>query len=185
MALSSALERVEGFEMGARPIYPYDAGVLAALLGIGIGSRVLEAGTGSGGMSFYLNSIGARVISYEREKKFFEKAKKNLVECTNVQLVQGDVLSTKEHGFDAIFLDLQNPAKAVARLKGKLKTNGSFGVYSPIMDDIAPVWRELEKIGTPRAVQLDLKEVIVKKYARIKGPLGYPGFFLWAKVGKR
>jgi len=93
------------------------------------------------------------------------------------------VAAVRESGFDAIFLDLQHPDKMIRKLKGKLKKNGYMGIYSPIMDDIKPIWRELEKsFINIRAVLLDHREIQVKKYARIKGMLGFPGFFIWAQM---
>ena len=179
-------EKVERMKMGARPIYPYDSGIMCAMLDIKHGSRVLEAGTGSGGFTMFLAEIGADVLSYEKNNQFHEIAKENLRGYKNVKLRLGDVAKVKESSFDAIFLDLQHPDKMIRKLKGRLKKNGYLGVYSPIMDDIKPIWRELEKsFINIRAILLDHREIQVKKYARIKGMLGFPGFFIWAqKAGK-
>lgn len=179
-------EKVERMKMGARPIYPYDSGIICAMLGIKHGSKVLEAGTGSGGFTMFLAEIGANVLSYEKNKQFYEIAKENLKGYKNVRLKLGDVAKVKESNFDAIFLDLQHPEKMIKKLKGKLKKGGYLGVYSPIMDDIKPIWRELEKsFINIRAVLLDHREVQVKKYVRVKGMLGFPGFFIWAKKAEK
>ena len=178
-------EKVERMKMGARPIYPYDSGIICAMLDIRPGAKVLEAGTGSGGFSMYLGEIGAKVISYEKNKGFYDIAKRNLKGYRNIALRQGDVSRVREKNFDAIFLDLQNPDAMIRRLKGHLKKGGYLGVYSPIMDDIKPIWRELEKnFINIRAVLLDHKEIQVKKYARVKGMLGFPGFFIWAQKAR-
>ena len=179
-------EKVEKMKMGARPIYPYDSGLICAMLNVKPGSKVLEAGTGSGGFAMYLGQLGTRVLSYEKNKGFYEVAKQNLREYKNVNLRLGDVSKAKGKDFDVIFLDLQNPAAMVRKLKGKLKKGGHIGIYSPIMDDIVPVWRGLEKsFINVRAVLLDHKEVQVKKYVRIKGMLGFPGFFIWAQKAEK
>ncbi len=181
----SLLEKVENLRMGARPIYPYDAGVITALLSITSGSRVLEAGTGSGGMTLFLAELGARVFSYEAKEEFFEKAKENLSEYKNVKLFNKDVKEAKhkKESFDAVFLDLKSPASVISIVKPFLKKGGFMGAYSPIMDDIKPVWRKLEEEGFTdiRCLKLGFEEVIVKKYARVKGLMGFPGFFIWAR----
>jgi tRNA (adenine57-N1/adenine58-N1)-methyltransferase len=175
-------EKVENMKMGARPIYPYDAGVMCAMLDIKPGSKVLEAGTGSGGVAMFLGEMGANVISYEKNKDFYKIAKENLKDYKNVHVKLGDVTRAKEKNFDAVFLDLQHPEYVLKKIRSKLKKNGYLGVYTPIMDDIKPLWRELEKsFINIRAVLLDHREIQVKKYARIKGMLGFPGFFIWAK----
>ena len=174
---------VEGFRMASRPIYYNDAGMICGLLDVRPGARVLEAGTGSGGMSaFMARNCGANVITYEREERFYEIAKHNLSRFPNVDLRHGDVLKAKEKDFDAVMLDLQNPDKYVPRLAKKLKLGSFMGVYTPIMDDIANVYRAMEKnFIARRIIQVDLKELVVKKYARVQGMFGFPGFFIWGR----
>ena len=143
---------------------------------------MLEAGTGSGGLTLFMARLGARVTSYERDEKAFKVAEKNLGDYENVKRKQGE--PWKDRGeYDAIVLDLQDPASAVEKLSKRLVVGGWLGVYSPIIDDLKPVWRALEENGfsDTRALQLDLKELVVKKYARVKGLLGFPGFFVWAR----
>ncbi len=176
---------VENMKMGSRPIYPYDSGIMAAMLSIKPKTKVLEAGTGSGGNTIYLAELGAVIDTYEKEKRFYDIAEKNLKKYPNVKAHYGNVLEAKlkKGHYDVIFLDLQNPAEAIEKLDYSLKIGGFVGVYSPIMDDLKPVWRKFEERSyfDIRAIQLDLKEVIVKKYARIKGLLGYPGWFIFAR----
>lgn len=182
---TSLLERVETMKMGARPIYPYDSGIMCALLSVRPDARVLEAGTGSGGNTLYMAELGALIDTFEKEKEFFEKAKKNLKNYGNVKMKNADVMTAKlkKSHYDVVFLDLQNPSEALEKTYVALKKGGFAGVYSPIMDDIKPVWRALESLGFMdiRAVQLSPLEIMVKKYARVKGLLGFPGFFVWAR----
>jgi tRNA (adenine57-N1/adenine58-N1)-methyltransferase len=179
----SLLQLVENMKMGARPIYPYDAGIICAMLDIRPGSRVLEAGTGSGGFTTFLAEMGADVVTYEKEKKFHDVAKRNLAGYSNVACRHGDVLKAKETGFDAIFLDMQHADRAIKKLGTKLRPGGWLGIYTPIIDEIKPAWRALEKAGFAdiSGVQLAYNEVVVKKYARVKGLMGFPGFFVWGR----
>ncbi len=180
-------DMVESMKMGSRPIYPYDSGIMSAMLSIKKGTKVLESGTGSGGNTIYLAELGAEIDTWEKEKRFYDIAEKNLAKYKNVKTHYGNVLEQKlkREFYDVIFLDLQNPSQAIEQIDYSLRIGGFVGVYSPIMDDIKPVWRKLEERGyfDIRAIQLDLKEVIVKKYARVKGLLGYPGWFIWGRKG--
>lgn len=184
----SFLDIVENMKMGSRPIYPYDSGIIGAMLSIKKGTKVLESGTGSGGNTIYLAELGAKVDTFEKEKRFYDIAEKNLRKYDNVKTHYLNVLDAKlkKEEYDVVFLDLQNPAYAIEKLNYALKVGGFVGVYSPIMDDIKPVWRKFEELGffDIRAIELGLKEVIVKKYARVKGLMGFPGFFIWARKGE-
>ncbi len=181
----SILEEVENMKMFSRPIYPYDSSIMCAMLDIGQGSKVLEAGTGSGGNTLYMVKLGADIVTYEREEKAHKKAKRNLEEIKSVSLHLGEPWDDKGE-YDAIFLDLQDPSGAIQKLDKNLKIGGWIGVYTPIIDDIKPVWLTMKELeyGFPRAIQLDMNEIIVKKYARVKGLLGFPGFFIWARKVK-
>jgi tRNA (adenine57-N1/adenine58-N1)-methyltransferase len=69
--------------MGRRAaiIYPKDAFAIVGLAGIGAGSRVLEAGAGSGALSCYLiNAVGpsGKLHSYETRPEFAEVARRNV-----------------------------------------------------------------------------------------------------------
>ena len=182
---ASLQEKVENMKMGSRPIYPYDSGVMCAMINIKPGSKVLEAGSGSGGNTMYMAEMGAIIDTYEREQRFQEIAEKNLSEYKNVKSHLGSVIEAKlkEEYYDTLFFDLQEPDAAIEKCDYALKHGGFVGVFTPIMDDIKPVWRKFEERGYMdiRAIQLDLKELIVKKYARVKGLMGFPGFFIWAR----
>ncbi len=181
----SVQDLVEGMEMFSRPIYPYDAAVICAMLDIRAGSKVLEVGTGSGGLTLFMARLNAEVRSYEREKKAYEKAVKNLNGFKNVDLIFGEPWKDKG-SYDAIVLDMQKPYEAIPKLKSKLKVGGFIGVYTPIIDDIKQVWRSLEENGFSdiHSIKLGFEEIIVKKYARVKGFFGYPGFFIWGRKVK-
>src|SRR3989338_8407038 len=74
----SILDLVEGMKMSSKPIFPYDSGIMASLLNIKPGKRVLESGTGSGGFTTYLAELGAVVVTYEKNPDFFKTAQLNL-----------------------------------------------------------------------------------------------------------
>ena len=178
-------DRIQSMRMGARPVYEYDAGVIAALLSLEREFEVLEAGTGSGGTALYFSNIVKKVYTFEREERFYEVAKKNFVGVKNIMLENKDFLKARfSKKVDAVFLDMQNPVPAMKKAHKNLRSGHFMGVFTPIIDDIKPVMKAMKELGMVQVqgVVLDLKELEIKKYARVKGLFGFPGFFI---VGRK
>jgi len=182
----SLRDRIQNMRKGARPIYEYDAGLITALMGIDRDSKVLEAGTGSGCMTLMLASQAKSVESFEKEERFYTIAKENVRKAgfTNVVLHNGDLLDAKLGEYDAIFLDMKNPMVGIGKAAPHLRQGRFMAVFTPIIDDVKPIVQKMDELGfiNVRAIMLDLKEIEVKKYARVKGLFGFPGFVI---VGRR
>ncbi|MEM3412109.1 MAG: rRNA adenine N-6-methyltransferase family protein [archaeon] len=176
-------DKIQKMKRLARPIYEHDAGLIAGLLNIGVGKKVLEAGTGSGIMAMCLANFGANVWSYEKREDFYEQAKERLANYPNIRLFNKDVSECEEENFDAIFLDLQNPDNVIPKIIQKLKLGHFIGCYTPIFDDVPKIWRAFqERCVSINAIQIHLQKILVKKYARYDQKVfGFPGFFIWAR----
>ncbi len=179
-------DRIQNMRKGARPIYEYDAGLIAALLSVEGESVVLEAGTGSACATMVFANIAKRVESYEKEGRFYEIAKGNINKAgfKNVKLHNADLLEAKLGEYDAVFLDMKNPVAGIKKAAPHLKQGKFMAVFTPIIDDVKPVVEKMGELGfiDVRALMLDLKEIEVKKYARVKGLFGFPGFVV---VGRK
>src|SRR5258707_3928019 len=76
-------EQVTGRVRQAQPIYPKDLGAILIAADIHPGARVVEAGTGTGGLTMAaLRAVGPEglVVSYEQREEFLEAAKKAIVD---------------------------------------------------------------------------------------------------------
>jgi len=178
-------DRIQKLGKGARPIYEYDAGLIIGLLSLTKKDVVLESGTGSGCMTLMISNVAKHVDSYEKVERHYENAKENLAGVENVTLVHGDLFEQKlTKKYDAIFLDMQNPVEAIEKVHAQLKVGRFLAVFTPIMDNVKPVVEKLNELEfvQVKAILLDLKEITVKKYARIEGLFGYPGFVI---VGRK
>lgn len=110
---------------GAAIVYPKDVGAILTEGDIGLGHRVLEAGTGSGALTLALaRAVGPTglVASYDLREDFQETARRNLIEANGsmppwVDLRSGDVIEvpTTER-FDRVVLDLPSPWEALDAL---------------------------------------------------------------------
>jgi len=181
----SLRDRIQNMRKGARPIYEYDAGLITALMGIDKNDRVIEAGTGSGCMTLMLANQAKSVETFEKEERFYTIAKENVEKAglKNVEMHNKDLLDAELGEYDAVFLDMKNPLAGIEKVYPHLVSGRFIVIFSPIIDDLKPIAQKLEELGfiETRIIQLDLKELEVKKYMRVKGLFGFPGFVVVAR----
>jgi len=135
-------------------IYPKDIALIVLYSGIGPGSRVVEAGTGTGALTsalaHYVKPDG-KVYSYEIREEFIETARKNIeragledfVELKLEDITQG----IEERNVDAVILDLATPWLVVPHAYEALKPSGSFVSFSPTIDQVVKTVEALKENG--------------------------------------
>ncbi len=134
--------------------YPKDIALMTMFSGIGPGSRVVEAGTGTGALTmslaFYVRPRG-RVYSYEIREEFLEIAKKNLKRAGLegvVELKSKDItMGIDEAAVDAVILDLATPWTVVPHAYAALKPSGMIVSFSPTVDQIINTTEALNDHG--------------------------------------
>jgi tRNA (adenine57-N1/adenine58-N1)-methyltransferase len=134
--------------------YPKDISLIIMFSGIGPGSRVVEAGTGTGALTsaiaHYIKPSG-RVYTYEVRQEFQKNAKKNLERAgllDYVELKEGDVTDgIEEKDVDAVVLDLATPWLVVPHAYTALKGSGVLVSFSPTIDQVVKVVEALTECG--------------------------------------
>lgn len=123
---------------GAAVIYPKDSARIVGLAGLGPGSRVAEAGVGSGALTCsLLRAVGptGHVISYERREEFAAVARKNVDRWFGMipehwSLTLGDFAdSLDERELDAVILDMLAPWECLAAVAASLAPGGVLVGY--------------------------------------------------------
>ncbi|HMK95844.1 MAG TPA: tRNA (adenine-N1)-methyltransferase [Candidatus Limnocylindrales bacterium] len=134
--------------------YPKDAALIVMFSGIGPGSRVVEAGTGTGALTtalaHYVGPTG-KVYTYELRSEFQKNAAKNLERSKLIDFVEmksGDVtLGIEERGVDAVILDLAVPWLVVPHAYEALKPSGIIVSFSPTIDQVVRTTEALRENG--------------------------------------
>jgi len=134
--------------------YPKDISLIIMFSGIGPGSRVVEAGTGTGALTsaiaHYIRPAG-RVYTYELRQEFQKNAKKNLERAgllDYVELKEGDItLGIEEKDVDAVVLDMATPWLVVPHAYTALKGSGVLVSFSPTIDQVVKVVEALAEHG--------------------------------------
>jgi len=134
--------------------YPKDVALITMFSGIGPGSRVVEAGTGTGALTtalaYYVQPSG-HIYSYEVRPEFTETARKNLQRANSldfVELKNKDItLGIDETEVDAVILDLATPWLVIPHAYTALKGSGTLVSFSPTMDQVVKTVEALAENG--------------------------------------
>lgn len=176
-------------------VYPKDAAAILMWADIGPGHVVVEAGTGSGGLTMSLARAvapGGRVISYEIRGDHAARGKR-LIEGyfgsipSHVTLEAGPVEEgIAEHRPDRVVLDLPEPWHSVEPAARHLTAGGIFCCYLPTVPQVQTVREAISRSGTFDAVSTF--EVLVREWVvggRSVRPshrmVGHTGFITVAK----
>jgi tRNA (adenine57-N1/adenine58-N1)-methyltransferase len=142
---------------GAQVIYPKDLGAVLIEADIAPGTRVLEAGTGSGALTAALcraTGPDGRVVSYEARQDFHDRAAANLEAFFGkvppwLELRLGDVREVAATGerFDRMVLDLPEPWGLLAEAVQVLVPGGLLCTYLPTINQVQQAVLAMEGSG--------------------------------------
>ncbi|MCK5628826.1 tRNA (adenine-N1)-methyltransferase [Candidatus Bathyarchaeota archaeon] len=134
--------------------YPKDVSLIIMFSGIGEGSQVVEAGTGTGALTTAIAHYvkpGGRVYSYDVREEFQKTAEKNLIRANLkgfVELKTKDITTgIDEQNLDGIILDLATPWLVVPHAYDSLKPSKTIVSFSPTIDQVVKTTEALTEIG--------------------------------------
>jgi tRNA (adenine57-N1/adenine58-N1)-methyltransferase len=174
-------------------IFPKDLGYILLRLSIGPGSRVLDAGTGSGALTtalaWFVGDQG-HVYSYDHRPDMIKLAQKNLNRMgleNRVTLHMQDLADgVQETELQAAFLDLPSPEDYLAILRKNLVNGGIFGAILPTTNQVSSLLPALEEHGYKSVevaeILLRFYKPIAERFRPIDRMVAHTGFLIFARA---
>jgi tRNA (adenine57-N1/adenine58-N1)-methyltransferase len=150
-------------------IYPEDAGLILIYSGIGPGSKVIEAGCGSGALTCILGNYvrpDGYVFSYDIRKKSLKRAQSNVLKAKLqdfISIQYGDILTDDlgQTNVDSVVLDMPQPWRAIEKIKDYLKLSGTLVSFSPTIEQVKKTSSALQENGF---YEINTYELIKRKF---------------------
>ena len=174
---------------GATVVYPKDAGAILLWADIGPGQVVLEAGTGSGGLTMALARAvvpGGRVVSCERRQDHHERAAKLIRGFfgsvpDSIELRIGEVEEAiADVAPDRIVLDVPEPWHSVEPAAEYLSDGGVFCCYLPTVPQVQTV---REALGSSQGFMDTMTFEILMREWSVEGRSVRPGHRMIGHTG--
>ncbi|SDE97717.1 tRNA (adenine-58-N(1)-) methyltransferase [Thermus arciformis] len=173
-------EYVLHMRRSATPTYPKDASAMVALLDLAPGMRVLEAGTGSGGLTLFLaRAVGREglVDTYEKRPHHLKQAVENVRAfwpVDNVRFHEGGLEEAElpQEAYHGVALDLMEPWKVLEKAASALMPDRFLVAYLPNVTQVLETLRAAE--GLPLRLERML-EVAWREW-EVRLPVAHPRF---------
>ena len=184
---------VRGLKRNTQIVYPKDAGYILMKMRIAPGFRVVEAGTGSGGLTLVLAqavSPTGRVYSYEARPEMQELARSNLEQLGLSQFVEFKLRQIAE-GFDecdadGLFLDVPAPWDYLEQAHAALGGGGFFGSILPTTNQVSHLIDALERSNFGL---VEVEELLLRPYKAVPARLrpmdrmvAHTGYLIFARA---
>jgi tRNA (adenine57-N1/adenine58-N1)-methyltransferase len=189
----SLTDLIQQLKRGTQIIYPKDAAYIVHRLSLRAGSQVIEAGTGSGGLTTALAwavQPSGVVHTHEARPEVFNVARDNLERVGMLPYVRMH-LADIEHGFrtanaDALVLDVREPWLYLEHVRAALKPGGTFGALVPTVNQVIELLRGME---VNHFADVAVEELLLRPYKPTADRLRpddtavpHTGFLLFARA---
>ena len=187
---------VRGVRRQTQILYPKDIGYICMRLGVGNGTRVIEAGSGSGSLTVALSWFSGErghVYTYEARQEFYDLCRRNLDWAGVGRNVTQHLRDIKD-GFDqtdadALFLDVRTPWEYLPQVAAAVKAGGSLAFLLPTTEQISLLLKGME---TGPFDDIEVEEVFVRGWKPVADRLrpndrmvAHTGFLVFARIQER
>ena len=187
---------VRGVRRQTQIIYPKDIGYICMRLGVGNGTRVIEAGSGSGSLTVALSWFSGErghVYTYEARQEFYDLCHRNL-EWAGVGKNVTQHLRDVKDGFDqtdadALFLDVRTPWEYLHHVAAAVKPGGALAFLVPTVSQVSLLLKGMESGPFD---DIEVEEVLVRGWKAVADRLrpndrmiAHTGFLVFARLQER
>jgi tRNA (adenine57-N1/adenine58-N1)-methyltransferase len=188
----SLYDIVMSLERISQIVYPKEIGYILMKLSVGTGSRIVEAGTGSGALTAAMAHAvrpAGRVYSYDQREDMLRVATRNLTKAALidwVELKQRDIADGfDEHDADALFLDVREPWLYLQQAWTALTEGGFFGSIVPTTNQVSDL---IAGLGASHFTDIEVCEILLRSYKPVPARLrpvdrmvAHTGFLVFAR----
>lgn len=184
-----------GLKRHTQIIYPKDSAFIAYRMGIDIGAKIIEIGTGSGSMTLMLSQfagITGSIATYEIRPEFITLSRKNILlfnkDLENrISFNNRDVIAEglDDQVADNIFIDIREPQEVLGHCKRALKYGGTVGMVVATVNQVSVLIDSLNGLGF---AEVEISELFIRNYKVVSQRLrprdsmvGHTVYILFAK----
>lgn len=188
----SLTDVMKSLKRGTQIVYPKDAAYIVHRLSLHAGSRVIEAGTGSGGLTTALAWAvmpSGIVFTHEVRPDIHQVARDNLARLGLSPFVKM-FLSDIKDGFkatdvDAVFLDVREPWRYLPQVRAALRPGGAFASLLPTANQVIELLRGFDE---HHFADVSVEELILRRYKATPDRfrpddnlIGHTGYLIFAR----
>jgi len=187
---------VLGVKRQTQIIYPKDIGYICMRLSVGNGTRVIEAGSGSGSLTLALSWFSGErghVYTYEARQEFYDLCRRNLewarVGHNVTQYLRGVQDGFEQTDADALFLDVRTPWEYLPQVAAAVRPGAALAFLVPTVDQVSLLLKGME--SGPFDEQ-EVEEILVRGWKPVADRLrpndrmiAHTGFLVFARKQER
>ena len=165
----STLDLVMHGKRQSQIVYPKEIGYILLKMNIVPGTRIVEAGTGSGALTLALARAiqpNGKVYSYEEREDMQKTARQNLARAGASEWVEFKIRDIRagfdEREVDALFLDVREPWLFLAQAHAALAPGGFFGSLVPTVNQVSEMLGEMERMSN--WIEIEVSEILHRFY---------------------
>ncbi len=183
---------LKGAKRQTQIIYPKDIAYICLRLGVGNGTKIIEAGSGSGGLTLALSWFSGEsghVYTYEAREEFYKLCARNLAWAGLGHNVTQHLRDIGE-GFDqtdadALFLDVREPWAYMGNVLKAVKPGAPLGFLVPTIEQASMLLKEFERLPIEEA---EVVEILLRHWKTTPDRMrpedrmvSHTGFLLFAR----